>query len=450
MKKIIIVIIILMQCALSANAWIFLKQAEDKAQGFTLLKLVDKQGNLRVCMEEFSANWRTEANVQLYHEVEQMVREGYNEWLKAVRTQIEKTNRRDEFKDVLALLPKEVNLVFVNEPTALKKITFRNQEVEMYPSCTDMYAYQNKVDLIIRFKDAPEFYNGECATTSNGKFRDAITFFPDGSTVGNYNRSMDDLVHEIGHTLGLSDMYKKSVSRGYNSAVYTMKKQNLEPEQFRVKSIMNVEGNCDIDFKEDRQRANIITCDDIDGVINLVDHYYPQKTAARRTTGWLSLCSNKKIAYAYSLPFSVSEEEQQLQRNFVRRGRIGTSPLAAQIKQVKQTAAQNADKLAAQQKNLEEQAQKQAQERVLKEFQQAQADSVQNKKAQVQIDKMNKSLWGKECPICHQPISADETPVDKAFRDKQTGKRGAIAVHQHCAASVKGLKGINERYIHRY
>ena len=448
MKKLISIFCILTFGVMSANAWIFLKDAEVRAEGLTLLKLVSKKGNLRICMDYDSDYfWRSEGYVKKYKEVEDLVEKGYNEWLAVFRAQIEKEGRGEEFQDVLKLLPKRVAFTFVNEPEVLEGITFKRPEREANPGCTARYAYDHKIDLIIHINAAPEFYNGECATTHNGTYRDSIKFFPDVSSRGNYNRSMDDLVHEIGHTLGLSDMYKKALDekRPYSATFYTM--LPIEPAQNRIPSAMSAVSNCTVDFHSDRDRYTHISCDDIDGIINVLDHYYPEETFGRSTTGWLSLCPNKKVAYAYSVPFVVSEEEMQAQQAFVEYGREEEPPLVDKIQEAENKSSQFEKALQAQQRALAERKQAQQQERLRKE---AQADSLINLQAQRELDKMNKSLYGQVCPICYHEIGVDEEPVYKAFTNSKTKRKGQIAVHQHCAASVTGLKGIEEKYIRRF
>lgn len=85
--------------------------------------------------------------------------------------------------------------------------------------------------------------------------------------------------HETGHSLGLSDQYKQVRSDShpvYHTAVSD-------------KSVMNSSGS--------------VTCDDADGIINLID--LVRGTSRGGELGWRSLCRKSKTYYVKGKPVSV-------------------------------------------------------------------------------------------------------------------------------------------------
>lgn len=97
---------------------------------------------------------------------------------------------------------------------------------------------------------------------------------------GNLQNIKRTAVHEIGHALGLSDQYE--VARTENS--HPLYSSTQVPE----KTIMD--------------RAKKLTCDDADGIINLID--ITRGTSRGGQRGWKSLCRNSQEYYVNGIPVS--------------------------------------------------------------------------------------------------------------------------------------------------
>lgn len=108
-----------------------------------------------------------------------------------------------------------------------------------------------------------------------------------------YHRNLVNIfVHEFGHILGLVDLYDLGGADAH--PLHSLLPIYSASEMDKIKSIMNGGG-----------KMGHITCDDVDGIINMVDFILLQegKQSPRWEKGWRSFCPNLNVSYAYASPF---------------------------------------------------------------------------------------------------------------------------------------------------
>lgn len=483
MKKYILLCLMLGLGAGYAYSWTFLTEAENRARGLMLPKLVDKQGNMQACIQEerawFSAEDRQEKMdtfqkicnrkfseyeeykkcideyiqkynedverfKQLYQETEPMVSQIYTEWVTGVRQTIMRAGRSEEFRDVLNLLPSQVTFSFFNEPAKADKTVVlcdRNRSNE----AIDLF-------LSISMNDDVYYYNGVqdnlgATDTSSSPRRNTIKFAP-ASNKELRPWALDVLLHEAGHTLGLSEMYQ--ANNPYDSKVFTMDK--FQQRNNKIPSVMNkakyagaIRGQ-DLSYVK---RENKVTCDDVDGIINIMDHYFPKRMSERRTQGWLSLCPNQKIAYAYSLPFEVTDAEIARQKAFMAGGRQGVAPLQGHALEVAKSGAAVDERLAQEAAAAEQKDKEQRAKREKEQLKQALEDAAITQKAEREMKKAQAktSKYGYECPVCHQEFEQGDPVVTKCSSKSNETTRRCVKIHSHCKESFPGFDKIGKSYI---
>ena len=475
MKKVLTICILFSICILSAHAWTFLQDAQNRDPRLMLPKIINKKGRVQACIQDEYKQYTQQARnsdiqqyrdalmrrakktgtpldretyqakmtayetkyqakfddfKQMYYWTESALQQVYNEWFSGVRGYIRASGREQEFADVLNLLPNEVQFTFFNRPAA---------QDQALVSC-DRNNSNTDIDLFLNLRqnnDNDNQYGTDrenMGTCSTQKRRNLITFEPSKKYSG---PATDVLLHEAGHSLGLSEMYLNG--NRYDSSIFNMDAfQKRDGSQ--VPSAMN-DGFRIIGSVNETKRSRKVQCDDADGIINIIDHYYGQKMSKRRTDGWMSLCKNRKIAYAYGLPFAVTDEEIEAHNRFVANGYQGPNPFATKIEAVagKATAVERelADKLQAQrQRALEEEAERQRK---------AVADSLATLKENARVEKEMAHMqrheanigeeYGKTCPVCHQEI--DGTSATRiGIKGKHT------VVHNACLSTYKAQGGI--------
>lgn len=204
-----------------------------------------------------------------------IIAENYNKWFTETAKIIQKNDRQQEFRDILPLLQKGIDLHFVSQAAG-----------------SDIAFY------IAPLRDVQE----ECGRGAGGCYlRVAATgtepqiilpedhFWLKLLSAGKVSTSTIGL-HEIGHSLGLSDQYEEA--RNNNSHA-------------RYSSIEAGKGTM--------RDSSGISCDEADGIINLID--LTQGTARGGNTGWKSLCPRSEEFYvrgqsASKGPFHILEQEK--------------------------------------------------------------------------------------------------------------------------------------------
>lgn len=216
----------------------------------------------------------TEDNLAEYQE---SIRQNYNQWFESTAQIIRATGREAEFADVLPLLDKGIKVEFL----------------------------QDKEQVDIRFYVVPFAYiGGICGAMAGGCYKRLQQdgeipeiFLPQDQVLlkllsaGKLSSAQVGL-HEIGHSLGLSDQYEKAkdkdTPRRYSSA---------RPAE----SVMNRDKN--------------LSCDDADGIVNLID--IARGTARGGDKGWKSLCANSKEYYVRGQsglrgPYQITSEDTRV------------------------------------------------------------------------------------------------------------------------------------------
>ncbi len=203
---------------------------------------------------------------------EKIITDSYARWFARPAQLIRKAKREDEFADILPLLDRGIKVNFVSSSEQ------RDIDIAVLPL--------GQVQAVCGRA------SGGCYSRKEGKIPQILipkdNFLRQVLTRGQLSAKRIGL-HEIGHSLGLSDQYKRA--RSLNShPVYSTDESS--------KSIMNQAGD--------------LTCDDADGIINLID--VTQGVSRGGTDGWHSLCKNDIYyingAPADKLPYVVVGQEK--------------------------------------------------------------------------------------------------------------------------------------------
>lgn len=185
----------------------------------------------------------------------------YRKWFLLPAQLITEQKREEEFADILPLLKETFTVNFVQE--------------------------ENEADIVFRITDL-EFIQKKCEGAPacylhpDGKDRKLpeILLPPENllrkmESRGRFTASVMGL-HEIGHSLGLSDQYASAADRNTH-VIYSSVDRSKD-------SMMNT--------------SLKMTCDDADGIINLIDITLNAQSE-RNEWGWRSLCPQSKEVYSY-------------------------------------------------------------------------------------------------------------------------------------------------------
>ncbi len=332
MKKICLLMLFLC-AAFPLNAWVFLDSVEKDGSDWLLPKMLSGQ-SVRVCVDVLEAPQNgkpalyTGPQQDAYYAMSaQIVYSAYQSWFDNVREQIRLTGRKKEFKELLSRLPKSVPFQFVNIGPAAG--------AHSYLPCS---AYpKEEIDLHIRAVlnagDAPLPQYGSSPRTFAFPLNPNHTGLMPGRDAGAGNSSLQIALHEAGHTLGLASRQAQD-TYGKASPVYGFAAAQTDKQEASV-----------------MERQNMLSCDDAEGLVNLVD-YFSFKPDARSQSGWLGFCPQRSVVYAQGVAVPVSAQQAQAQEEFVAQGRQAEAPLegpiaaaldrAAQYQRVKRTAQQKA------------------------------------------------------------------------------------------------------------
>ncbi len=191
-------------------------------------------------------------------DLQKLIRQSYNQWFSYPAEVIRKQKRQSEFADVLPILNKGVNVQFSDKNPDI--YVFVKNYKDIFKTCAGVgagcYMFGQESNNFI-----PEIY-----IPKDNFFMQILTGF-------SFSKQRIAL-HEIGHSLGLSDQY--ATARDNNShPVYRSSKP--------AESVMETRGS--------------LTCDDVDGIINLID--ITRKTTRGEDTGWRSFCKDSKDYYSH-------------------------------------------------------------------------------------------------------------------------------------------------------
>lgn len=178
--------------------------------------------------------------------LQQIFTDAFRQWFANAATFIRRDNRTEEFGDVLPFLETPVKIEIVTPPS--------------------------DADLLILEPSAQKKPTDRAHYSRTEYTRPAISLEKPLSSAND-----STLLHELGHALGLDDQYE--VRRNRAHPVYSSTKAQ--------ESIMN-------------HQNGGLTCDDADGVINLLDVTRKQFHGGKN--GWKSFCPKSKDVYVNAVP----------------------------------------------------------------------------------------------------------------------------------------------------
>lgn len=213
-----------------------------------LLKPVLEGRSIKVLLERGEEE---EETLAVYRE---KIQEAYSRWFLNAARVIRQAGREREFADILPVLDKGIPVEFVPFGEDITVEFVDRQEIFRLCGVQTAACY--------RF-EGPKIYVPKNPRGSRSVLN------PFGVSSGKI--FFRELLHEIGHSLGFSDQYAQA--RLNTHPIYHGDKTDA--------TIMN--------------RAVNLTCDDADGMVNLIDITRGKRRGGR--VGWRSLCRNSKTYY---------------------------------------------------------------------------------------------------------------------------------------------------------
>lgn len=255
-------------CAAFGAPWGILTDAAvergDEVPRYIIFKIASGE-SVNYCIDNFSSVSDETVSAR--------VQESFNEWMKSTYKYIVKSSRAKEFEDLKDILTRPVKLNRVacghlaydkegDVPSVLKEVNKQRTA----PATED-----------IRFIFVNSGASADCSNSSatgchRGGQKTLEGFIPQQIQVLATNKGYSTLLHEVGHSLGLSDQYLSA--RGNSYELYGSSKVNP--------SVMDGE--------------NTIKCDDAEGIINMLDCVVFKKQRGG-AEGWRSICPNSKDIY---------------------------------------------------------------------------------------------------------------------------------------------------------
>ena len=202
-------------------------------------------------------------------ELSNMITKAFQIWFEDTKAAIEKAGRQDEFRDIMPILTKSV------KPTKDEK-DLQNAKKYHFPVLHFYFTTENNMHKLCG-SDA-----GGCKKAVKSMKSVEITIVNPytGAKSSRYtkNQIYIDLIHEIGHYYGLADQYI--------AGAWSADKEYSTEDRVRDFSSVMSSGN-----------YTHLTCDDVDGFINLIDLTLSKqnsgKFSARAQKGWASFCNGK-------------------------------------------------------------------------------------------------------------------------------------------------------------
>jgi hypothetical protein len=181
------------------------------------------------------------------------IQAAFSAWPAQTRARIlQEASRKKEFKDILELLGRPVRFQLLQEPeTAEITFDFDDEKWAAFTFDKEDLSKQKHIRA-----GNPTFFKGT-------EEADKLPFY---------------LLHEIGHYYGLGDRYQEGIWG--NSPTYS------------------TTGDTDGGAIMASSRGTELTCDDVDGFINLLDltqFLMKGKWSKRATNGWQSFCGHRKM-----------------------------------------------------------------------------------------------------------------------------------------------------------
>ena len=169
---------------------------------------------------------------------EELVRKAYNAWFQNAVEKIQEADRSKEFADILPILSRGVPIQFVD-------------------------FVDNQEDVWVAIEDTLEKVEKACGEDSVGCEAPGTEESSISVTVFEYGR-YSDLLHELGHTLGLDE-------------AYVSKKEFMSHTNRSDKLINDTVMNT---------HDTPLTADDADGLINIIDAWRIKKTQTQYPADW--------------------------------------------------------------------------------------------------------------------------------------------------------------------
>lgn len=210
-------------------------------------------------------------------ELSDMVTKAFQVWFNDTKAAIEKAGRTQEFSDIMLILDKSVKptskeaLISFAKENKIPILFFHfTTENNVYKSCCHGYGGCAGCRRM-----APLGINGSKIITVHPYINQKSSYFTK-------NQIYMTLIHEIGHYYGLADQYRvEGVNSDNADKEYSTGNDRIK----NYTSIMSA-GN-----------YTHLTCDDIDGFINLIDLTLSKqnngKFSGRAQKGWASFCNGK-------------------------------------------------------------------------------------------------------------------------------------------------------------
>ncbi|MBQ3667478.1 MAG: hypothetical protein II913_05430 [Elusimicrobiaceae bacterium] len=303
MKRILLLGLLFVCGTLAAQAsqWGALARADDQvhakrtkpANPFHILRKLSsgKPVNIFLTLE-------TEELEQLRKGYQDQLSITYQDWFDITRGFINQTGKQHNFLAVLVRLQKPPKVQFVADPQAADlRVVIARKRQTVLQNCSNKEKINFDVEACVsREEKIPVFY-----MPSYDLLQEDITqvFAQQGEEIS--EEELEDITfgyfvkvmrHEIGHTLGLADQYESANPAAVSHRMY----RSTHVRQ----GIMNGEGN--------------YTCDDADGIVNLLDIMY--KTEKNRRQGWHSLCPDSPDVYIDGVaqgtgPYTMSKDKEK-------------------------------------------------------------------------------------------------------------------------------------------
>lgn len=226
---------------------------------------------------------------------------GVVSWVNAVRNEIVNARREEEFSEFLALFPKNVQVrPVISSSRGQSKNSAKGMSLGVGFNLPDLKTTGTadacaSADPVLHLVDWKTFYTQYSSKNSSCSFKTMV------------------ITHELGHLLGLIDLYDNKLNQAQqrNRLIqdFSLLKWNgkIPTQEMEQHSMMG------------KDSGQNIGCDDVDGLINMADIIAAKKgkTFKHTAAGWDSFCEvyrKKGVKYAYGQPYLTDEEKQENRR----------------------------------------------------------------------------------------------------------------------------------------
>lgn len=442
--------------SLPCSAWVFLTAVAEGENAPLLTYNIVNNKPIRVCIDfvetSFDRSNRKitrnyipagEKRDRYYKQVSSEITLALREYVDNARKYIEQSGRAEEFEDLKPYL-NDPRVVYINggrdaktceafphdnSAMDLRVILETNDELRSYLQGHKGSAWQGDRNFMKLFFH-PDYIDDRWIDIFYYKYEDLPS-----SEQSSKARSIllePTIRHEIGHTLGLGDQY--------------MLDDINQSKEYGLSHIMPLTAiNSVMGGRDKNGEIQALSCDDAEGIINLVDFYSKDVSSKRRTEGWASLCW-KNIMYEECFASKISDAEYQAQLSYARSGY--SSPRPDHISRIKQERRERYASAAAAQN-----AQQEAEEAKRR----AEAAAREAEYKQKLKDLLSKEAEYGYCPVCKQPLlntdfnnmrrvkilSAPRQKVtqgDKVFYRYPYGQC-KVKIHSDCYEALKSKGG---------